>query len=183
MNVRALFVTTVSAAMLLLAAACGDSGSKTADSGAKLAQTPANQTVPPTKAGSPTPAIPADFGPPPILGGNITKISPEHGQKVTQKSTQSPNPDRPGGICAEVNFKDLPENFQWFQMAVDDQRVTEKLTLVAASQNNPTDGKICYAPAAGLSVGKHSAAIAVQSPRDPSVPTRQVVAWAFEVTP
>ena len=56
-------------------------------------------------------------------------------------------------------------------MAVDDQRVTDKLTLVASTTVDPKDGKICYAPAEGLSVGKHTAAIAVQAPRDASVPT------------
>jgi hypothetical protein len=183
MNVRALFAATAIAALLPLTAACATSGSKTTDSGGKLAQTPENRTVSPTKAGGPTPVVPDDFGPAPVLGGNITVISPKHGQKVTQASTRSPNPKVPNGVCAEVNFTDLPENFQWFQMAVDDQRVTDKLTLVASTAVDPKDGKICYAPAEGLSVGKHTAAIAVQAPRDASVPTRQLVSWAFEVVP
>lgn len=183
MNVRALLAATAIAALLPLSVACSTSSSKTTDSGGKLAQTPANQTVAPTKAGSPTPVVPDDFGPAPVLGGNITAISPKHAAKVTQASTRSPNPQIPGGVCAEVNFTDLPENFQWFQMAVDDQRVTQKLTLVASTTVDPKNGKICYAPTEGLAVGKHTAAIAVQAPRDANVPTRQLVSWAFEVVP
>ena len=93
MNVRALLAATALAALLPLAAACATSGSKTADSGGKLAQTPENRTVSPTKAGGvPTPVVPDDFGPAPILGGNITVIGPKHAQKVTQSVHAQPEP-------------------------------------------------------------------------------------------
>lgn len=171
------------AAGTLLAAACGDG-----------AAPPATPTVPSaartaTKAAGPTPALSAgtvssnDFGVAPRLGDNVTKISPAHGATVTQKSTQSPNPERPGGVCAEVNFEGLPENTQWFRMAIGQQEVTTQLVWVVPNATDPTEGKVCYAPDAGLPAGRYTAAISVQNPRDPTQPTKQVVAWSFQVSP
>ena len=171
-----------SAALLLLSAACGSTSTKTVSGGANLARTPENLTVTPPPVQTPTP-LASEFGTAPVLGGNITKITPEHASKVTQLSTRSPNQSRPGGICAEVNFKDLPENAQWFRMVLDDTEVTTKLTWIVASRENPQDGKVCYAPAEGLAAGRHTAAMAVQDPRNTGSTTRQIVAWAFEVTP
>jgi hypothetical protein len=165
-------IVAVICACALVAAACGD--------GADPAPTA-------TPAGTATRAAatnqPGDFGPAPRLGDNITKISPPHASRVTQKSTQSPNADRPGGVCAEVNFEGLPENTQWFRMAIGQDEVTTQLVWVVPDASEPKEGKMCYAPEAGLPVGRHTAAISVQDPRDPSQPTKQVVAWEFEVTP
>lgn len=121
-----------------------------------------------------------DYGPEPALGGNITKIAPAWGQKVSQQSTRSPDAGRPGGICAEVNFDGLPENVLWFRMAVNGVEVTQRLTWVAASQD-ATEGKMCFAPTEGLPTGRIQAAIAVQNPNNPQENTRQVVAWEFDV--
>ena len=182
MKTRLLLAASASAALLLLSAACGSTSSKTVSNGADLARTPENLTVTPAPAKTPT-SPPPEFGTAPVLGGNITKITPEHASKVTQLSTRSPNQTRPGGVCADVNFKDLPENAQWFRMVLDDTEVTTKLTWIVASRENPLDGKVCYAPAEGLAAGRHTAAMAVQDPRNTGSTTRQIVAWAFEVTP
>lgn len=182
MKTRLLLAASAAAALLLLAAACGATSSKTVSTGGDLARTPENLSVTPAAARTPTPP-PSDYGAAPVLGGNITKISPEHASKVTQASTRSPNQLNPGGICAEVNFKDLPENAQWFRMVLDATEVTTKLTWIVASRENPQDGKVCYAPAEGLTVGRHTAAMAVQDPRNTGSTTRQIVAWAFDVTP
>lgn len=182
MKTRLSLAASASAALLLLAASCGSTSTKTVSGGANLALTPANLTVTPVPTKTATP-LASEFGTAPVLGGNITKITPEHASKVTQASTRSPIQTKPGGICAEVNFKDLPENAQWFRMVLDDTEVTTKLTWIVASRENPQDGKVCYAPVEGLTPGRHTAAMAVQDPRNPSSTTRQIVAWAFEVTP
>ena len=182
MKTRLFLATSAAAALLLLSAACGSSPSKTVSTGANLAKTPENASATPAPTRQPT-LSPGDYGAPPILGGNITKISPEHASKVTQASTRSPVQTKPGGICADVNFKDLPENAQWFRMVLDDTEVTTKLTWIVASRDNPQDGRVCYAPEAGLPVGRHTAAMAVQDPRNTSSTTRQIVAWAFDVIP
>lgn len=185
MKIRLLFAATAAGALMLLASACGSKSNATTDSGAKLANTPENLTPVVTVTASATvpPGGTPQIGADPVLGGNITKITPENGAKIPQAQTTTPDPRQPRGICAEVNFKDLPENFQWFQMAVDATRVTEKLTLIAATRENPQDGKLCYAPAEGLTVGRHTVALAVQAPRNPELPSRQIVSWAFDVIP
>lgn len=157
---RALFALGLAAALLL--AACGD--------GPDPVPTP-----------SPTPDV-GEFGPPPDLGGNILKVSPPHGVTVSQASTRSPDPSRPGGICAEVSFQGTPQYGQWFRMAVDGVEVTDRLTWVIPTQEDPKNGRVCYAPAEGLAPGRHEAALAVQDPLNPSAPTKQVVGWAFMVT-
>ncbi len=167
--------------LLLAAAACSDNNSVTATSAGKIAsQTP--QAVQGTAAATAT-IDQSALGPAPVLGGNITAISPAHGAKVTQAQTRSPNPQNPQGLCAQVNFEGLPENAQWFRVAFDGVEVTEKLVWIVKSTTDPKDGRVCYSPAEGFSVGRHSVAIAVQDPRNASVPTRQVVAWKFDVTP
>ena len=135
-----------------------------------------------TTAGTPRPTLaPDDYGPAPILEGYVLKVSPEYAKKVSQSSTRTVNPDRPNGICAEVSFDGLPENAQWFRMAVNGVEVTQELTWIVASQVAPTEGKLCYAPTAGLPVGRTEAAIVVQNPKNPNENTRQVAAWQFDV--
>lgn len=180
MRLRTLFVLPGAVALIALGA-CGDGPDK---AGGTPAPGRTAAAVNSTPDGSPTrKPIPDDFGPAPRLGGNVLKISPAHAEKVKQSSTRSPNPQRPNGLCAEVTFEGLPENAQWFRIAFDDREVTSKLTWIVASQTDPKDGKVCYAPEAGFTVGKHSAAISVQDPRNPTAATKQIVGWAFEVIP
>ncbi|GIW17910.1 hypothetical protein [Tepidiforma sp.] len=149
-------------ALLLAGAACGDG---------------------PDPVPTPTPTPDASqFGPAPKLGGNILKVYPEHGSTVTQASTRSPDPSRPGGICAEVSFEGTPQYGQWFRMAVDGVEVTDRLTWVIPTRDQPQNGRVCYAPPEGLQPGKHEAALAVQDPLNPNAPTKQVVGWAFMVS-
>lgn len=179
------------ASISLLFSACGDgpdaTGTPTAAAAATTGSTSQTTTTGTTAVASGTAArTPAatraanDYGPEPTLGGNITKIAPAWGQKVSQASTRSPDAGRPGGICAEVNFNGLPENALWFRMAVNGVEVTQRLTWVAASQD-ATEGKMCFAPVEGLPTGRIQAAIAVQNPNNAQETTRQVVAWEFDV--
>jgi hypothetical protein len=186
MTPRFILPMLAAAALLLLAGACSTTSNTTAAGAGDLAKTPQNTTptAAPTKAGaSGSPSPTPELGPAPLVAGNITAISPAHAAKVKQVETRSPNPKVPHGVCADVNFTDLPENFQWFRMAVDDAEVTQKLVLIASSIQAPEDGRICYAPVEGLTGGRHTVAISVQSPRDTSAPTRQIVSWAFDVVP
>ena len=181
MGARTAFVAAVLAAVLLLAA-CGSDSGKTLGSGERLSHTP---TVP----SSVTVTVPAgatasgSAEPAPVLGGNVTAISPVHGATVRQITTTSPDPQNPHGVCAKVDFTDLPENFQWFRMVFDGQEVTSQLVLIAKSTEAPKDGSICYAPEKGFSVGHHIAGVAVESPRDPTASPRQIVQWSFDVVP
>lgn len=174
-------------ALLLVSAACSDNGSATSDSAKRIAsQTPqsAQTAAPPTPATTPTPTVdPNGLGPAPVLGGNVLSISPQHGAKVSQANTRTTNPQRPGGLCIQVSYDGLPENNQWFRVAFDGKEVTQQLVLIVASTNSPTGGTMCYSPPEGFTVGRHSAAVAVQDPKNPTAPTRQVVSWKFDVTP
>ena len=170
--------------------ACGDGGETASGTSTGQAATPnankrtqtasafiATQSAKPTQ----TPDAQPYPGPEPKLGGNITAITPANGQAITQLDSQSPNPERPRGVCFVADFKDLPENALWFRMAVDDKEVTEELTILAASRDNPVGGRFCYAPKAGLAVGRHSAAVSVRNPNNDK-DLRQLVAWRFEIT-
>jgi len=180
MSIRLWFAAAALALAVLVSGACGDS---TATDFSKTTPSTATATRTVAAAKTPTPAgTPGSFGPAPKLGGNIPKVSPAHGSTVTQASTRSPNPERPGGVCFEADFTDLPENSLWFRMALDDQEVTVKLTWVVASKDAPTGGRACYAPAEGIPVGRHTVAVAVQNPNSTREPTRQLVSWGFEVS-
>lgn len=150
--------------VLFFAAACGD-----------------GDNPDPTPAPSPTRDASA-FGPTPVLGGNILDITPKHASSVKQAATRSPNPNRPEGVCAKVDFKDLPDTGRWFRMALDETEVTTELTWIVSSNESPTGGIMCFAPEEGIPVGRHTAAVAVQDPNNPQAPTRQIVAWEFDVT-
>jgi hypothetical protein len=180
MSIRHWSAAAALALVLLVSGACGGSDatdfSKTTPSTAT-----ATRTVAAAKTPSPA-GTPGGFGPAPKLGGNVVKVSPAHGATVTQASTRSPIADRPGGVCFEADFTDLPENALWFRMALDDQEVTVKLTWVVASKDAPPGGRACYAPAEGIAVGRHTAAVSVQNPNSTREPTRQLVAWGFEVS-
>jgi hypothetical protein len=151
-------------------AACGDG--------------PAAATTP-TPAGSPTARPTASgFGPAPVLGDNVLSITPAHAAIVTQASTRTTNLNRPGGLCADVSFQGLPQSGQWFRLVFDAAEVTasKDFVWILPSKQNPDKGRFCYAPPAGFSVGKHTAAIGVQDPSNPNAPLKQTVAWSFEVS-
>jgi hypothetical protein len=170
-----------------MVAACGDGAVAGPDPTATPEGTPTvsiaftQAPTRPTLAAN-TPATGGQFGPAPRLGGNISKISPEHAQKIPQFQTRSPNPSRPGGICAEVTFDGLPEYGLWFRLVLDGVEQTTKLTWVLPTRDDPEEGKMCYAPADGFDVGLHDVAIGVQDPADPNAEPQQIVAWRFEVT-
>jgi hypothetical protein len=168
---RTLAIAAALLALPLLAAACGDGPDAPAATPTQRA------TATPTTAGDP-----AWPGPPPNLGTNVTAITPTHGQRVTQLDTRSPDPTRPRGVCFQASFDELPENALWFRMAVDDREVTTEITWIVATRENPEGGRACYAPAEGLAPGRHTAAVSVQNPNNPN-DIRELVAWAFEVTP
>lgn len=163
-----------------LAGACGD-----------RSEEPAPASVVPTRSTSlPTATVPRSekevrFGPEPKLGGNILELAPGWGQLVRQEQTRSPNAGNPKGVCIKVSFDGTPEYGQWFRLAIDGAEVTaEKYAVwIIGSREQPRDGIFCYAPPEGFPVGVHAAAISVQNPRNPQEPTKQIVAWKFEVTP
>ena len=169
-NLRAFTIglTLIAAATAL---ACGD-GPDAADT------TPTSSPSLPSGA-TPTQAI----GPNPVLGNYVTAISPGNGDKVTQESTRTLDPQRPRGVCFSASFRETPEQAQWFRMAVDGQEVTTKLTWVVGSLEGPQAGRACYAPTEGLKAGRHTAAVTVQNPRNFNEPARLTVAWAFDVSP
>jgi hypothetical protein len=170
MRTRLAFCGAILAGLATFASACGNGPDKPG--------TPTPGTTAPRGAQTAAP-----YGPAPKLGGNITAITPGHAEKVAQQSTRTTNPAKPNGVCFSVSFDGTPEYGQWFRMALDDQEVTTKLVWIVPSQNAPTTGRACYAPVEGIAAGRHTAAVSVQNPRNPTEPTRQIVAWAFEVTP
>lgn len=123
-----------------------------------------------------------EWGPAPELGGNVTGIMPGHRGQVRQALTRETQ--QRTGVCAEVNYEDLPQNQLWFRMAVDDREVTPELILfLRGTRENPEGATICYQPKEGLTPGIHSAAVVVQDPNSRTAPPKQVVAWKFEVIP
>lgn len=172
MNVRIAALIIACAPVVLLLAACGDGPDQ-----------PATTVAPGGTAAPAGSATIAPFGPAPTLGGNVTDISPGHAERVTQPSTRTVDAYKPSGVCFGASFKNAPEQAQWFRMAVDDQEVTTKLIWFVPTQNAPETGRACYAPPQGLPVGRHTAAVSVQNPRSLTEPPRQMVAWAFDVTP
>jgi hypothetical protein len=149
---------------LLLFAACGDGS-----------PTPETPTAEPT-------ADPADFGPAPVLGGNIEEISPAHAERIPRAQTITRNQLDPKGVCVKVNFTGLPTYGQSFRFIVDETEVTADAIWIISTNESPKDGTICYAPDGGLTVGKHTAAIGVQDPNNLTGPFKQIVDWKFEVT-
>lgn len=156
--------------VLLVSAACGDGNASEAT---------------PTVKPSPTSAAPADgFGPAPVLGDNILKVSPAHAAQVKRAATITTNQLSPKGVCVEVSFEGLPTTGQAFRFIVDEQDVTAGGDTVwkVDSATAPKNGTLCYSPKAGLTVGIHSAAVGVQDSTNVQAPFKQVVAWKFEVT-
>lgn len=156
---RTVFAFAVAGALLV--SACGDGAEDDAD-------------------GSATNDV-SDYGPTPTLRDNIVAVSPAHGSTVSLASTMSPDPANPNGVCVEVTFENTPQYGQWFRMAVNGEEVTPETTWIIATQENPEDGRLCYAPEEGLPEGRIQAAVSVQDPTNFSAPPRQVVSWAFDV--
>jgi hypothetical protein len=131
-------------------------------------------------------AVPTGAVRAPVLPrGNFDAISPPHGARVSQASTRSPDPRRPGGACFQANFKDLQETVLWFRMLVDEKEVTVDMSWVLAPSAPgvlPEGGRGCYAPSLGFAVGKHRVTVVIQNPNSASEPTRQILEWEFEVT-
>ncbi len=135
-------------------------------------------TATPTAGGTP------GFGPPPVLGGNILVLSPEHAASVPRVATAMVGQLSPRGVCAQVSFEGLPQSGQWFRMAVDGEEVTASSDVYwFVSSQEAEGGTICYAPEAGLEPGRHTAALSVTDPMNPAAEARQLVGWAFDVTP
>jgi hypothetical protein len=137
-------------------------------------------TPTPTRAAATPPAGSPTIPPPDVPSGNIDAIRPQHGARIPQAQTRSPDPNNPAN--------GLPENFQWVRMFFDDTEVTVSpdILLIApttARDQAPQGGTMCYMPRDGLSVGVHTVTVGIQNPRNPQEPTRQVVQWQFEVTP
>lgn len=179
MNVKTALLASLVLGLVGFAAACGDGPDAPATP--TVAGTPvgaASGTV--STAATSTPVV----GPAPTLGRYVISIQPGHGEKVTQGATRTLNPNQPQGVCFTASFAEAPEQAQWFRMAVDGQEVTTKLTwIVSTGTAADKQGRACYALTAGLSVGRHTAAVSVQNPRSATEPTRQTVAWVFDVTP
>jgi hypothetical protein len=175
-------ISALAALAALVAVACGDRDDE--PEATVVVATPTGTRANPT-ATVPRTQKEIDFGPEPKLGGNILEINPAWGVQVKQAATRTPNPGNPQGLCVKVSFDGTPEYGQWFRLALDDKEVTaEKNSVwIIQTRDQPRDGVFCYAPPEGFAVGKHSAAISVQNPRNPNEPTRQLVAWKFEVIP
>ena len=167
---RRLFALAGLPLLLLAAAACGDG--------------PDAPRETPTPRATPTSAATGGFGPAPVLGGNILKVSPGYAARVTRASTITSNPLVPKGVCVDVDFAGLPTTGQAFRFIVDEKDVTAGGDTVwkVDSTTSPKDGTLCYAPKEGLTVGVHSAAVGVQDSNNVQAPFKQVVAWKFEVT-
>lgn len=156
---------------LALTAACGDGP----DAG------PA-RTSPAGTSGAPGSTV-TPFGAAPTLGQNVVKIYPTHAATVKQAATRPASPTSRGILCADVSFEGLGNgNAQAFRMAYDGSEVTEKLQWFIQAAL-PATGTVCYQPAEGLAIGRHTAALSVSNPNDLTGAPKQVVAWAFDVTP
>jgi hypothetical protein len=160
-------------------AACGDGPDETATP--TTAATSATGTPSATQSGdNGTDAWP---GQAPTFGKNITGVTPANGDSVTQAETAFANLGNPGNLCVQANFADMPANEGplWYRMVVDDAEVTAQLTWIVRTQDNPTEGRVCYAPDEGIEPGRHEVSVAVQNPNNVNEPTRELVSWRFEV--
>jgi hypothetical protein len=175
---RTLGFAAAALAMAAFVAGCGD-GTDTPEATTPPGE-PTQQAT--TSGGSTPPVIDA----PKVPDRNIDAIYPEHGARVTQQSTRTPDPDDPQGACVQINFDELPGSFTWFRVAFDDVEVTPNLTVRAATnaQSEGVDaGTLCWAPEEGFTVGVHIVTVAIQNPDNPNEPTRQLMQWQFEVVP
>ncbi|MCE7928164.1 MAG: hypothetical protein DYG91_06635 [Chloroflexi bacterium CFX7] len=173
MNLRLLLVVPI---LAVLFGACGDGPGDPPANPTAAGQTPA-ATTPAQGTPSATPGL----GPTPQLGTYILSVAPAHGEAVKQSYFRASDPL--SGICFEASFEKTPEYAQWFRMAVDGREVTTELTWLVPTKEAPTKGKACYSPAAPLAVGRHEAAVSVQSPKNLAQPPLQTIGWRFDVVP
>lgn len=188
MKLRTILAASLLSAVLAVAAACGGSGSnKTIDNANQIANNNPSASVAANATPTPAPSQVGEFGPPPVLGSNVTDVAPKWAASVPQSQTKTPNRGDPHGVCADIAYVPPADSLLWFRMAVDGQEVTQKLVaiqhLTSPTATTAETATICYAPEDGLSVGMHSAAVSVQQPNAPTASIIQNVAWKFEVTP
>jgi len=112
----------------------------------------------------------------------VLAVTPAHASRVSQAETRSDGLQAPRGVCVRASFGGLPERTLWFRMAVDGVEVTDRLVWYLSTLDSQ-EGTACYQPPEGLPLGVHEAAVAVQNPFNLNEPPRQLVSWAFEVTP
>lgn len=162
--------------LALLLSACGDGPDKSPAAPTSAGTTP--------EAGTPvqgTPSATPALGPAPELGEYILTVAPAHGEAVKQSYFRASDPL--SGVCFDASFEKTPEYAQWFRMAVDGKEVTTELTWLLPTKEAPTKGKACYSPKAPLAVGRHEAAVSVQSPKNLTQPPLQTIGWRFDVVP
>jgi len=114
--------------------------------------------------------------PPAVSSRNIPRVSPADGGTVTRASTVPKAIDQPGGVCAEVTFDGLTQNFRAFRMALDGTDVTPQLAIFAG-------GQMCLAEPGGVPPGRHTARVEVVDSADATGKPTQTVSWSFDVTP
>jgi hypothetical protein len=133
-------------------------------------------------------AVPTDengFGPAPQLGGNVIAIVPDHGATVTQAQATGNPAQGTSGICARVDFEGLPEGnkIMWVQMAVDGEIVTNQLAVsLSEDPAQQTEGTFCYQSDTPIEPGRHSAAVSITDPDNPTGESKQIVGWEFDVS-
>lgn len=162
--------------LALLLSACGDGPEKQPAS-----STPGGSPTAAATGGQSTPSGTPVLGPAPELGDYILTVAPAHGEAVKPGYFRAGDPL--SGVCFEASFEKTPEFAQWFRMAVDGKEVTTELTWLVPTKEAPTKGKACYSPKAPLAVGRHEAAVSVQSPKNLTQPPLQTIGWRFDVVP
>lgn len=113
----------------------------------------------------------------------IVELSPADGSIVSVASTPSPDPLRPAGLCVQVRFVATPETGRWFRLYLDGVDVTAQSVWTVPVGAVTEKGRLCFAPAEGLSPGQRSAEVRVSNPGDPSAGLRESARWTFTVTP
>ncbi|MBI5948381.1 MAG: helix-turn-helix transcriptional regulator [Chloroflexi bacterium] len=130
------------------------------------------------EAASPTAAVtPAEAWSP-----NILLVSPADGSTVAWASMVPAGVTDPVGVCAEVTFDGLTDNFRAFRMTLDGEDVTPRLMLLMIG-SQPTKGVLCLTQAGGIPPGHYTARVQVVEPAGAAGPPSQTVTWSFDVTP
>jgi hypothetical protein len=187
MRVRSILTISVLGAVFALAAACGSSN-KTIKNGEQIANSSPAASAAANATPTPAPSGVAEYGQPPVLGGNVTDVAPGWGKSVKQADTVIKNKENPrGGVCVDIKYAAPATDATWYRMAVDGQEVTQKLIVVqhikGPTATTAATGTLCYGPSEPLSLGVHSAAVSVQQPNALTASPLQTVAWKFKVVP
>jgi len=133
-------------------------------------------------------AAPARFEGTVIVDGTpqpsiIVELSPGDGSIVSAASTQSPDQLNPSGVCVRVRFVGTPETGRWFRLFVDGTDVTAQSVWKVPHTSQTETGTLCYAPEAGLPVGRRTAELRVKDPNIPGGVARETARWSFTVAP